>query len=102
MTSGVVRSYEVLEPRRADDGTALTRLARTTAFSLAGTRTTEYGQVIALSGSGGSRSVIELDAVLGVVRSVEVEGTSDVTVTFEAGMLRQTFTQYGRLDIRQR
>lgn len=91
VTSGVVRSYEVLRPRRADDGTPLTRLARSTTFSLAGTRTTEYGQVIALSGNGASRSVIELDAVLGIVRSVELEGTSDVTVTY--GRTSTPFTQ---------
>ena len=99
VTSGVVRSYEVLDPRRAEDGTPLTRLARTTAFSLAGTRTTEYGQVIALSGSGESRSVIELDAALGIVRSVGLDGTSDVTVTYgrTTTPFRQRVVQSARL-----
>ena len=82
VTSGVVRSYEVLDPRRAEDGTPLVRIARTTSFSLAGSRTTEYGQVIALSGSGESRATLELDGGAGVVRSATREGTSSVTVTY--------------------
>lgn len=91
VTSGVVRTYEVLDPRRAEDGTPLTRLARITAFSMAGTHTTEYGQVIALSGNGESRAVLELDAAAGVVRSVTREGTSAVTVTY--GRTSSPFTQ---------
>jgi hypothetical protein len=90
-TSGVVRRYEVLEPRRDDDGTALMRVSHTTTFSLAGTQTTEYGQVIALSGTGESHSVLELDAVLGVVRSATREGASTVTVTY--GRTSTPFTQ---------
>lgn len=82
VTSGVVRTYEVLDPRRAEDGTPLVRIARTTSFSLAGSRTTEYGQVIALSGSGESRATLELDAGAGIVRSATREGTSAVTVTY--------------------
>jgi hypothetical protein len=82
VTSGVVRSYEVLDPRRAEDGTPLVRIARTTSFSLAGSRTTEYGQVIALSGSGESRATLELDVGAGIVRSATREGTSTVTVTY--------------------
>ena len=85
VSTGVVRHYEVLEPRRDADGRALARVARTTAFSLAGTQTTTYGQVIALSGAGESRAVLELDASNGVVRSATRDGTSDVTVTYGRG-----------------
>ena len=91
LTSGVVRNYEVMEPVRGDDGTALARISLATTFSMAGTQTTSYGQVIALSGSGESRSVLELDPAAGVVRSALREGTSSVTVTY--GRSTQLFTQ---------
>jgi hypothetical protein len=98
VTSGVVRSYEVLDPRHSNDGTLFTRIARTTAFSLAGTRTTAYGQVIALSGSGESRAVLELDVSAGIVRGVTREGTSAVTVTY--GRTSTPFTQVVRQSVR--
>lgn len=82
VTTGAVRSYEVLGTRRDDDGTPLMRLARTTTFSLAGTETTSLGQVVALTGSGESRTVLELDLVAGVVRSAIREGTASLAVTY--------------------
>lgn len=91
LTSGVVHDYEVLGSRRDADGMPLMRLARTTAFTLAGTRTTEHRQIIALTGQGESRAVLELDLRAGVVRSATREGTSDVTVTY--GRTSTPFTQ---------
>jgi hypothetical protein len=82
VTTGAVRSYEVLGTRRDDDGTPLMRLARTTIFSLAGTETTSLGQVVALTGSGESRTVLEFDLVAGVVHSAVREGTANLTVTY--------------------
>lgn len=98
VTSGVVRHYEVLEPVRGEDGVALARIAVTTTFSMAGTQTTGYGQVIALSGRGESRSVLQLDPEAGVVRSALREGTSDVTVTY--GRSSRPFTQQVTQQVR--
>ncbi len=91
VTTGAVRSYEVLGTRRDDDGTPLMRLARTTTFSLAGTETTSLGQVVALTGSGESRTVLEFDLVAGVVRSAIREGTASLAVTY--GRTTTPFTQ---------
>ncbi|HUF30934.1 MAG TPA: hypothetical protein VMM77_09805 [Gemmatimonadaceae bacterium] len=82
VTTGVVRAYEVLGTRRDDDGTPLVRLARATTFSLAGTETTALGQVIALTGTGESQTVLELDLAGGVVRSAIREGTADLAVSY--------------------
>ena len=91
LTSGAVHDYEVLGSRRDTDGMPLMRLARTTAFTMAGTRTTEHRQIIALTGQGESRALLELDLRAGVVRSATREGTSDVTVTY--GRTSTPFTQ---------
>jgi hypothetical protein len=91
VTTGVVRHYEVLGSRRDTDGTPLMRIARTTTFSMAGTETTEHRQIIALTGRGESRTLLELDLRGGVVRSASREGTSDVTVTY--GRSSTPFTQ---------
>ena len=82
VTTGSVRSYEVLGTRRDDDGTPLMRMARATTFSLAGTETTSLGQVVALTGNGESRTVLEFDLVAGVVRSAIREGTATLAVTY--------------------
>jgi hypothetical protein len=82
LTSGAVHDYEVLGSRRDSDGMPLMRLARTTTFTMAGTRTTEHRQIIALTGEGESRALLELDLRGGIVRSATREGTSDVTVTY--------------------
>ena len=82
VTAGAVRSYEVLGTRRDDDGTPLMRMARTTTFSLAGTETTSLGQVIALTGNGESRTVLEFDLAAGAVRSATREGTASLAVTY--------------------
>lgn len=82
VTTGVVRDYEVTGSHQDADGTPLLRIARRTSFSLAGTQTTSYGQVVALTGSGQSESTLDLDPGAGVVRTVAREGTSDVLVTY--------------------
>lgn len=99
VTTGAVRSYEVLGTRRDDDGTPLMRLARTTTFSLAGTETTSLGQVVALTGSGESRTVLEFDLVAGVVRSAIREGTASLAVTY--GRTTTPFTQRVMQTVRQ-
>ncbi len=99
VTTGAVRSYEVLGTRRDDDGTPLMRLARTTTFSLAGTETTSLGQVVALTGSGESRTVLEFDLVAGVVRSAIREGTASLALTY--GRTTTPFTQRVMQTVRQ-
>jgi len=91
VTTGVVRDYEVTGSRRDIDGVPLVRIARQTKFSLAGTQTTTYGQVVALTGSGQSHAVFDLDPGTGIVRAFTREGTSEVTVTY--GRTSTPFTQ---------
>jgi hypothetical protein len=57
------------------------RVSRATRFSLAGTQTTAHRQVIALTGRGESRAMLEHDLRAGTVRSATREGTSEVVVT---------------------
>jgi hypothetical protein len=91
VTSGVVRDFEVIGTRRDADGTPLMRVSRATRFSLAGTQTTAHRQVIALTGRGESRAMLELDLRAGTVRSATREGTSEVVVTY--GRRSTPFTQ---------
>lgn len=91
VTTGVVRDYEVTGSHRDVDGVALVRIALQTTFSLAGTRTTTYGQVVALTGSGQSHATLDLDPGRGIVRALTREGTSEVTVTY--GRTSTPFTQ---------
>ena len=49
------------------------------------------------AGFGGQKPISEQTAAL-----VDAQGQSTVDVTFEAGMLRQSFTQHGRQEIRRR
>lgn len=91
VTTGAVRDFEVIGTRRDADGAPLMRIARDTRFSLAGTETTEYRQVIALTGRGESRALLELDLDAGIVRSATREGTADLIVTY--GRTSTPFTQ---------
>lgn len=91
VTTGVVRDYEVTGAHRDVDGVPVVRLARRTTFSFAGTQTTTYGQVVALTGSGQSQALLDLDPAAGIVRALTGEGTSEVTVTY--GRTSTPFTQ---------
>ena len=99
VTAGAVRSYEVLGTRRDDDGAPLMRMARITTFSLAGTETTSLGQLVALTGSGESRTVLEFDLAAGVVRSATREGTATLAVTY--GRTTTPFSQRVVQRVRQ-
>ena len=92
VTTGVVRDFEVIGTRRDADGAPLMRIARDTRFSLAGTETTEHRQIIALTGRGESRALLELDLDAGIVRSASREGTADLVVTY--GRSSTPFTQW--------
>ena len=68
-------------------------------ISVAGTGV-QHGRSATVQGSGTGTGVLLVDPVTGALAEGRSENT--VTITFEAGMLRQAFTQQGRQDIRLR
>ena len=98
ITTTTVATYNVLG-EQAVGGRALLAITRATTISLAGGGE-QYGRSAAVQGSGTGTGTLLFDP--GTAALVDAQSQSTVTVTFEAGMLRQTFTQYGRQDIRQR
>lgn len=60
----------------------------------------QHGRSAAVQGSGSGTGVLLIDPATAAL--VEGRSESTITITFEAGMLRQTFTQQGRQDIRLR
>ena len=60
----------------------------------------QHGRSAAVQGSGTGSGLLLVDPATGALAEARSENT--VTITFEAGMLRQTFTQQGRQDIRLR
>ncbi len=98
VTTTTIASYTVLG-EQAVGGRGLIAIARTTTITLAGGGE-QYNRSATVQGSGTGSGTLLFDP--GTSALVEGRSQSTVTVTFEAGMLRQTFTQHGRQEIRQR
>ena len=98
ITTTTIATYNVLG-EQAVGGRALIAIGRTTTISLAGGGE-QHSRSATVQGTGTGTGTLLFDPATAAL--VEARGQSTVTVTFEAGMLRQTFTQHGRQEIRQR
>lgn len=98
ITTTTVARYNVLGEQGVG-GRALLAIARSATISLAGGGA-QHGRSATVHGTGTGAGTLLFDPETAAL--VDGQSQSTVTVTFEAGMLRQTFTQHGRLDIRQR
>jgi hypothetical protein len=98
ITTTTIATYSVLG-EQASAGRNLVAVGRSTTIALAG-RGEQYGRSATVQGAGTGTATLLFDP--GTAALVDGQSQSTVTVTFEAGMLRQTFTQHGRQEIRQR
>ena len=98
ITTTTVAAYSVLG-EQATGGRNLMAVSRSTTITLAGGGE-QYGRSATVQGGGTGTATLLFDP--GTAALVHGQSQSTVTVTFEAGMLRQAFTQFGRQEIRQR
>lgn len=98
ITTTTIATYTVLG-EQAVGGRALIAIGRATTISLAGGGE-QHSRSATVQGTGTGTGTLLFDPASAAL--VEGQSQSTVTVTFEAGMLRQTFTQHGRQEIRQR
>ena len=98
VTTTTIALYSVLG-EQAVGGRDLMAVGRSTTIALAGSGQ-QYGRSATVQGTGKGTATLLFDPATAAL--VDGRSQSTVTVTFEAGMLRQTFTQHGRQEIRQR
>lgn len=98
ITTTTVTMYTV-RGEHASGGRALLAIDRSTTLSLAGSGK-QYGRSATVQGTGTGTGMMLIDPATAAL--IDGQSQSTVTITFEAGMLRQTFTQRGRQDIRRR
>ena len=97
ITTTTIATYTVLGEQAG--GRALLAITRSATISLAGGGQ-QYGRSATVQGTGTGMGTLLFDPQTAAL--VDGQSQSTMTVTFEAGMLRQTFTQHGRQEIRQR
>lgn len=98
VTTTTLATYTVLG-EQVVAGRALLAIARSTTLSLAGGGE-QHGRSATVQGTGSGSGTLLVDPETAAL--VDARSESTVTVTFEAGMLRQSFTQHGRQEIRRR
>lgn len=98
VTTTTIATYTVLG-EQAVAGRALLAIARSTTLSLTGGGE-QHGRSATVQGAGTGSGTLLVDPETAAL--VDAQGQSTVDVTFEAGMLRQGFTQHGRQEIRRR
>lgn len=98
VTTTTIATYTVLG-EQVVAGRALLAIARSTTLSLAGGGE-QHGRSATVQGSGSGSGTLLVDPETAAL--VDARSESTVAMTFEAGMLRQSFTQHGRQEIRQR
>jgi len=98
ITTTTVATYTVLGQQNAE-GEGMLALGRSAVLTLEGSGM-QFGRSAAVQGSGSAHGTLLIDPDNAEV--VEGRSESTMVITFEAGMLRQTFTQRARLEIRRR
>lgn len=98
VTTTTISTYSVLG-EQASEQQRLLAIGRTTLLHMEGSGL-QFGRAATVSGSGSGNGTFLIDPENAEL--VEGRSESTVTVTFEAGMLRQTFTQQGTQEIRRR
>ena len=98
ITTTTVATYNVLG-EQAVAGRPLVAIARSTTLTVEG-GSEQHGRSATVQGTGMGNGTLLIDPRTAAL--VEGRTESTVTVTFEAGMLRQSFTQRGTQEIRQR
>lgn len=98
VSTTTVASYTVLGEQFMEQHSLLA-VSRNISLLLEGSGM-QFGRAATVQGSGSGSGMLLIDPKNAAL--VESRTQSTITVTFEAGMLRQTFTQQGTQEIRQR